>query len=298
MKVLIVEDDNASRFFLESLLESNGYTFRSAANGIEGLNIFDEYKPDLVLTDIQMPIMDGLELLEAIRDKKSETIVIIITAFGTENYAIQALHLGANNYLKKPVSSQALLRLLKKYKSIITSKYSPDALPGYLINRNFQIEFKSEFNKIPKIVDKVIVESSLEIDDNIKVNIELGLVELITNAIEHGNLAIGYHEKQKALDEGTLDELYEDRVNNPKFRNRKIFIDFFTDNKIVRWTITDEGEGFDWNLLPNPTDQDHILELSGRGIFITRFLFDKVEFSGKGNVVTATKFLTENGFSD
>lgn len=298
MKVLIVEDDNASRFFLESLLESNGYTFRSAANGIEGLNIFDEYKPDLVLTDIQMPIMDGLELLEAIRDKKSETIVIIITAFGTENYAIQALHLGANNYLKKPVSSQALLRLLKKYKSIITSKYSPDALPGYLINRNFQIEFKSEFNKIPKIVDKVIVESSLEIDDNIKVNIELGLVELITNAIEHGNLAIGYHEKQKALDEGTLDELYEDRVNNPKFRNRKIFIDFFTDNKIVRWTITDEGEGFDWNLLPNPTDQDHILELSGRGIFITRFLFDKVEFSGKGNVVTATKFLTENDSSD
>ncbi|MCD4793117.1 MAG: response regulator [Bacteroidales bacterium] len=298
MKVLIVEDDNASRFFLESLLESNGYTFRSAANGIEGLNIFDEYKPDLVLTDIQMPIMDGLELLEAIRDKKSDAIVIIITAFGTENYAIQALHLGANNYLKKPVSSQALLRLLKKYKAIITSKYSPDALPGYLINRNFQIEFRSEFNKIPKIVDKVIVESSLEIDDNIKVNIELGLVELITNAIEHGNLAIDYHEKQKALDEGTLDELYEDRVNNPKFRNRKIFVDFFTDNKIVRWTITDEGEGFDWNLLPNPTDQDHILELSGRGIFITRFLFDKVEFSGKGNVVTATKFLTENDSSD
>lgn len=293
MKVLIVEDDKASRLFLESLLESNGYSFKSAANGIEGLNVFDEYKPDLVLTDIQMPIMDGLELLEAIRDKKSDTIVIIITAFGTENYAIQALHLGANNYLKKPVSGQELLRLLKKYQLILSSKYSPDALPGHLLNRNFQIEFKSEFNKIPKIVDKVIVESFLDIDDSVKVNIELGLVELITNAIEHGNLAITYHEKQKALNEGTLDELYQERVSNSKYRNRKIFVDFFTDNKIVRWTISDEGDGFDWNLLPNPTDQDHILELSGRGVFISRFLFDKIEYSGKGNIVTATKNLID-----
>ncbi len=293
MKVLIVEDDKASRLFLESLLESNGYSFRSAANGIEGLNLFDEFKPDLVLSDIQMPIMDGLELLEAIRDKKSDTIIVMITAFGTENYAIQALHLGANNYLKKPVSGQELLRLLKKYKLILSSKFSPDSLPGCLINRNFTIEFESEFNKIPKIVDKVIVESVLDIEDNIKVNIELGLVELITNAIEHGNLAIDYHEKQKALDEGTLDDLYAERVNNPKYKNKKIFVDFFTDNKILKWTIKDEGDGFDWNLLPNPTHQDHILELSGRGVFISRFLFDKIEYTGKGNIVTATKYLND-----
>ena len=293
MKVLIVEDDKASRLFLESLLESNGYSFKSAANGIEGLNVFDEYKPDLVLSDIQMPIMDGLELLEAIRDKKSETIIVIITAFGTENYAIQALHLGANNYLKKPVSSQELLRLLKKYKSIFNSKFSPDALPGRLINRNFKLEFKSEFNKIPKIVDKVIVESTLELENNIKVNVELGLVELITNAIEHGNLSIDYHQKQNALNEGTLDELYADRMNESKYKDRKITVDFYADEKILQWTITDDGEGFDWDILPDPTDEQHILELSGRGVFISKFLFDKIEYSGKGNIVTATKFINE-----
>lgn len=291
MKVLIVEDDKASRLFLESLLESNDYSFKSAANGIEGLNVFDEYQPDLVLSDIQMPIMDGLELLEAIRDKRSETIVVIITAFGTENYAIQALHLGANNYLKKPVASQELLRLLKKYKSIFTSKFSPDALPGKLLNRNFKMEFKSEFNKIPKIVDKVIVESALEFENTIKVNIELGLVELITNAIEHGNLAIDYHQKQNALNKGTLDELYKDRTNKAEYKDRKITVDFYTDEEIIQWTITDEGDGFDWKSLPDPTDQQHILELSGRGVFISNFLFDKVEYSGKGNIVTATKYL-------
>jgi len=291
MKVLIVEDDRASRFFLESLLESNGYDFRSAANGIEGLNVFEEYAPDIVLTDIQMPIMDGLELLEAIRDTKSDTIVIIVTAFGTENYAIQALHLGANNYLKKPVSGQELLRLLKKYKAILTSKYSPDALPGRLINRKFTLEFNTEFNKIPKIVDKVIVESNLDIEDNEKINIELGLVELITNAIEHGNLNINYLEKQKALDNGVLGELYTERMKSPVYQNRAVTINFFADPEKFQWTIIDEGNGFDWKILPDPTDEEHILELNGRGVFISRFLFDKIEYIGNGNTVVATKFI-------
>jgi len=293
MKILIVEDDHASRLFLESLLESNNYDFRSAENGIEGLNVFEEYNPDIVLSDIKMPIMDGLELLEAIRDKNSDTIVVIVTAFGSENYAIQALHLGANNYLKKPVSSQELLRLLKKYKAIISGKYSPESLPGKLINRTFSIEFKSEYTKIPKIVDKIMIESAIDINDSEKVNIELGLVELITNAVEHGNLGISYIEKQQALDEGKLSELFDDRVHNEKFKNRNVKVDFFTDEEKYQWTITDNGEGFNWKSIPDPTDQEHILELNGRGIFISNFLFDKIEYFGKGNVVTATKYIFE-----
>ena len=293
MKILIVEDDHASRLFLESLLESNNYDFRSAENGIEGLNVFEEYNPDIVLSDIKMPIMDGLELLEAIRDKNSDTIVVIVTAFGSENYAIQALHLGANNYLKKPVSSQELLRLLKKYKAIISGKYSPESLPGKLINRTFSIEFKSEYTKIPKIVDKIMIESAIDINDSEKVNIELGLVELITNAVEHGNLGISYIEKQLALDEGKLSELFDDRVHNKKFKNRKVKVDFFTDEEKYQWTITDDGKGFNWKSIPDPTDQEHILELNGRGIFISNFLFDKIEYFGNGNVVTATKYIFE-----
>ncbi len=291
MKILIVEDDYASRLFLESLLESNGHEFRSAENGIEGLNIFEEYNPDIVLTDIKMPIMDGLELLEAIRDKNSDAIIVIITAFGSENYAIQALHLGANNYLKKPVSGQELLRLLKKYKAVISGKYSPESLPGKLINRTFSLEFKSEFGKIPKIVDKIMIESAIEIDNSEKVNIELGLVELITNAVEHGNLGISYIEKQHALDEGNLSELFNERIHDEKYKNRKIKVDFYTDEEKYQWTITDDGDGFNWKNIPDPTDQEHILELNGRGIFISKFLFDKIEYFGKGNIVSATKII-------
>ena len=285
MKILLVEDDNSSRLYLENLLEINNYEFRSAVNGIDGLNILEEYNPDIVITDIQMPIMDGLELLEAIRDKKSNTIVIITTAYGNENYAIQALHLGANNYLKKPVTSYDLIPLLKKYKAILKSKFSTEKLPGKIVSRKYKMEFPTSIKLIPKIVDHLLIEAACELDDNDKINVELGLVELITNAIEHGNLNISYLEKQKALDNNLFEQLYTQKLNDQKYKDKKIFVDFVTNCESCQWTITDEGSGFDWNTLPDPTDDNHILELNGRGIFITKFLFDELEYSGKGNIV-------------
>ena len=294
MKILIVEDDQSSRIYLENLLELNGYKFRSAVNGIEGLNYFEEYDPDIVITDIQMPIMDGLELLEAIRDKKSNTIVIITTAYGNENYAIQALHLGANNYIKKPVSGKELLPLLKKYKSVINSKFIPDQLPGEMIYQKYKIEFETSYKQIPKIVDRLLLESTCNFDTNERINIELGLVELITNAIEHGNLDITYDEKQEALNDNMLDELFAERLAIPDYKNKKIIVEFLADKNGIEWTITDQGNGFEWNTLPDPTDSENILELNGRGVFISKFLFDKVEYIGNGNIVKVRKNYRKN----
>jgi len=291
VKVLIVEDDKSSRLYLENLLELNNYDYRSASNGIEGLNLFEEYCPDVVITDIQMPIMDGLEMLEAIRDRKSNSIVIITTAFGSENYAIQALHLGANNYLKKPVAGIDLIPLLRKYRTILESKYSTVEMPGNIIFRKFRIEFKTNIEKIPKIVDRLLVESYCNIEDNERINIELGLVELITNAFEHGNLEISFEDKLNALSNNTLDELYYERLNSAEFRNRKVLIDFTMDENSCEWIIQDDGRGFNWKALPNPTEEENILELCGSGIFITSFLFDEIEYSGIGNVVRAKKYL-------
>ncbi len=291
VKVLIVEDDKSSRLYLENLLELNNYDYRSASNGIEGLNLFEEYCPDVVITDIQMPIMDGLEMLEAIRDRKSNSIVIITTAFGSENYAIQALHLGANNYLKKPVAGIDLIPLLRKYRTILESKYSTVEMPGNIIFRKFRIEFKTNIEMIPKIVDRLLVESYCNIEDNERINIELGLVELITNAFEHGNLEISFEDKLNALSNNTLDELYYERLNSAEFRNRKVLIDFTMDENSCEWIIQDDGRGFNWKALPNPTEEENILELCGRGIFITSFLFDEIEYSGIGNVVRAKKYL-------
>ncbi len=290
MKILIAEDDKMSKFYLEQLLQNNNYDFRSAENGIKALTIYDEYQPDIVLTDINMPIMDGMELLEAIREKSQTTIIVIITAYSSERRAIDALRSGANYYLKKPIDSKNILLLLNKYKTILSGRYATERLPGAITLKAFSIIFDSEFNKIPKIVDRIIIESALDLSESEKLNIELGLGELITNAIEHGNLNISYAEKRAALNKGDIAKLYEERANSPKYAGRKVRVDFFQDHEKYQWTITDHGKGFKWSEIPNPTENKHISELSGRGIYICRFLFDKIEYSSKGNMVTATKF--------
>ncbi len=291
MNILLVEDDASSRLYLENLLEINNYTFFSAENGIEGLNLFDEHNIDLVISDIQMPIMDGLELLEAIREKKSNTIVIITTAFGTENYAIKALHLGANNYLKKPVSGNDLLPILKKYESIISNRSYKGVLPGKILEKKSKLEFFSTISGIPKIVDRILIESACNYKDSDKTNVELGLVELITNAVEHGNMNISYNQKKEALDNNELDKLFNEKLANSEIRQKKIIVDFCRTPNSCEWTITDEGNGFDWQTLPDPTGEQTILELNGRGIFISNFLFDSLEYYGKGNIVKATKII-------
>jgi len=115
MKILIVEDDANSRSFLEQTMEMQGYEYQSAVDGVEGYDKFLSFEPDLILSDIQMPGMDGLALLEKIRKTNPDVVVLMLTAFGSEDFAIQALRLRANNYIKKPVDFSELLPMLSNY---------------------------------------------------------------------------------------------------------------------------------------------------------------------------------------
>jgi len=290
MRILIVEDDTASRMYLENLLEDNGYEYRSAKNGLDGLGVFEQYQPEVVISDIQMPVMNGLEMIEEIHKKNSDTIIIITTAYGSESYAIEALHQGASNYLKKPISGMDLIPLLKKYKALLESHNSKIEPPGEILFKKFRIKFKTNIELIPQIVDRLLLETVCNLDNNDRINAELGLVELITNAFEHGNLEISLKVKTKALEANLLEELYKKQMAKPELGNREVVVDFTKDKTGCEWVITDDGNGFDWQNLPDPTSDENILELNGRGIFISGFLFDEIEYTGKGNSVRVKKY--------
>lgn len=289
MKILIVEDDFYSRKFLHDLLILHHYDCQAAINGEEGLNMIEDFKPDLIVSDIQMPVMNGLEMLEEIRNRKLDIIVIMTTAFGSEEFAIQALRLGANNYLKKPISDNELLPILEKYKSFIENRSSTTNLPGRILQREFTLEFDTNITYVSGITERLMLEIDNLFDINERTNIELGLVELLNNAVEHGNLEITSTEKRAALSNNTLHELHHERITIPEIANRKVAVDFRSDLSGCQWIISDEGNGFDWENVPNPTKDGNLLELSGRGIFITRFLFDELEYIGSGNIVRVKK---------
>jgi two-component system, chemotaxis family, chemotaxis protein CheY len=108
--VLVVEDDAATRRLYKFLLASSGYTVLEAEDGLAAIDVLNASRCDLVITDMNMPRMDGLALIQAIRRDFPGLYVILVTAFGTPDTEKLALRLGANDYLAKPFDFDELER--------------------------------------------------------------------------------------------------------------------------------------------------------------------------------------------
>ncbi len=113
--VLIVEDDAATRRLYKFLLSNGGYLVLEAEDGMAAVEVLQRHHCDLVITDMNMPRMDGLDLIRAIRKDFGDIHIILITAFGTPDTQKQAMRLGANDYLAKPFDFDELERRVRAY---------------------------------------------------------------------------------------------------------------------------------------------------------------------------------------
>ncbi len=111
--VLIVDDEKNIRLMLQHCLEGSGYTVEKAVNGEEALKKLEENYFDLVLLDMKLPGIGGMEVLRWISTNKPKTSVIMITAFGTVESAVEAMKLGAVDYLRKPFSTQEIRSMVQ-----------------------------------------------------------------------------------------------------------------------------------------------------------------------------------------
>jgi DNA-binding response OmpR family regulator len=114
-RILVVDDEATTRISLAELLRLEGYDVSIAASGEDALDIIDRQSPfDLMVVDIKMPGMDGLQLTEAVQRRSPDTVIILLTAFGTLETAIQALRRGAHDYLLKPCPVSQILESVRK----------------------------------------------------------------------------------------------------------------------------------------------------------------------------------------
>jgi len=112
--VLVVDDEPLQRDILKTILDDEGYETYCASSGEEGLRITREFNPDVVLTDLKMEGMDGIEFIESLSKELFEPSVIIMTAYGTISSAVEAIKKGAFDYLTKPLDKDALLITVKR----------------------------------------------------------------------------------------------------------------------------------------------------------------------------------------
>lgn len=294
MKVMIVDDDAITLDLIENILQTAGYETRTASDVRMGFSVYEDFRPDLVITDIEMPGMNGLELLSAIRNRGTETIILVVTGNGNKEYAIQALRSGANNYLYKPIDQNILLSLVANYSSLIEARLREKAVTRFITQSKLEVTLNNSNDLTYSIVEYLVAQAEGFLAPDDLPMLRMGLIELITNAIEHGNLGITYEMKSKALE--SLDgytQLIAERMADPRYAQRCVTIKSQIDREGCEWIIRDEGEGFDWQAIPNEMDAETLYASHGRGIFISRLQFDRMEYNHKGNEVRVVKYVKQ-----
>jgi len=113
-KILIVDDSRTSRRILRNLLTECGYDVVEAENGEIGVQKYKEETPDMVTMDITMPIMDGLEALKGIREYDASAKVVMVTAAGQESKIMEAVKLGAAEFITKPFEKEKIVETVRK----------------------------------------------------------------------------------------------------------------------------------------------------------------------------------------
>lgn len=121
-KIVIIDDEEDIREVIKIALEDKGYTVATAQDGEAGILQCEKMSPQIVITDIRMPKMNGIQVLDSLKKKAPDIEVIVVTAFGEMDLAIQALQLDASDFITKPINDEALHLALKRAQHRYTSK--------------------------------------------------------------------------------------------------------------------------------------------------------------------------------
>jgi DNA-binding NtrC family response regulator len=121
-RVLFIDDEEGIRKVMSIVLEDAGYRVITAESGERGLELLREHSPQIVITDIRMPGMDGIEVLRRVKEEDSNLEVIVVTAFAEMDVAVRALQSDASDFITKPIKDEALFVALERAKSRYTTR--------------------------------------------------------------------------------------------------------------------------------------------------------------------------------
>ena len=277
-KILIIDDENLVRSVINIALTNNGYKVYEADNGKTGIQMFIDIDPDIVIT--------GIEVTKNIKENKVDADVVIMTGYGTEELIIEALRVGASNYINKPVDFKELFNILD---SIILKRENRrlfDVLKDVVVFEKKSLVLDNDITKVWGTVNQILFNLSPSIGRKKIEELKLGLYEILVNSIEHGNLGITYDEKKEALENNTYNELVTRKLKEANEQKKVVNIQTIYNGEELVVEIIDQGKGFNLKELPQLSDPDTLLAVHGRGILLASLYFDKLEYKEPGNVVT------------
>ncbi len=288
--VLVVDDSAMDRLLASSLIENlGGWSVLGAENGPEALAALDRQRPDLVLTDLLMPGMDGLELVQAIRANHPLVPVILMTGHGSEDIAIKALKAGAASYVPKKSLARDLEETLEQVMTASKVDRDQRRLVQFQTHQEAHFVLENDATLIPPLVghlEENLARMNLCQPSGL-VLLGVALHEALSNAIFHGNLEVSSELREQ--DEPGYYKLAEERRRKKPWSDRRVYVTVRMSRLEAVFVVKDDGDGFDPSALPSPTDPANLERVSGRGLLLIQTFMDRVEHNETGNQITMSK---------
>jgi CheY-like chemotaxis protein/anti-sigma regulatory factor (Ser/Thr protein kinase) len=286
---LVVDDSPVDRHRVGSLLEKlPGWSSVGAADGREALTVLEGQLPDVILTDLRMPGMDGLALVEEVKGKYPSVPVIVVTAFGSEDIAILALERGAASYVPKRNLARRLGQTVEHVLEVAQASRSHLRVLQARTYGESHFLLDNDLTLVPHLVAHLrdnLIGMKL-CDENEALRVGVALREALDNAILHGNLEV----KTDALrgEQAHLDLVTERRRQAP-YCDRRVHLSVKESLDQADYVIRDEGPGFEPHKLPDARNPANLEQFPERGLRLIRTFMDEVHHNQAGNEITLVK---------
>ncbi len=289
--VILVADDSLleQRYVGRILEQHSGWRIQFARNGEEALVAIAAAQPALVLTDMNMPRMDGLTLVERVREQFPRVPVVLMTGSGSERVAVAALKAGAADYVAKQALAHDLVPILERVLSVGQAEHRRYKVLQGMTRRSSQYVLENDPALVPPLVAQFredLIEMGL-CDLTGATRAGIALEEALLNAVYHGNLEVSSELRENG--DEAFHRLARERRTQQPYAPRRVRVTARLTPEQATFVIHDQGPGFDVSKLPDPTDPEFLERPSGRGVLLMRTFMDEVRYNPTGNRVTLVK---------
>lgn len=288
--VLVVDDSPFDLMLVSRLIDKiQAFTVITARDGVEALSKLDSEPVSIVLTDLQMPKLDGLGLLEHVKMRYPSIPVVLMTGCGGEKTAMEALRRGAASYVPKKSPARDLVETIRQVLAVSEHNKRRNRLHASIERRIVSVRLEND----PDLIDPLIqmfqddLSSMNLFDENSRMRIAMALREAVANAIYHGNLEVSSDLRQD--DEREFYRHAQARRSIAPYANRTVEIHSEINREVVEYEIVDQGPGFDVAILDRPIDPEDLMRVGGRGLLLIRTFMDQMIHNETGNRVRLIK---------
>jgi DNA-binding response OmpR family regulator len=288
-QVLIVEDSPTQSQHIQLMLEDEAHTVETAPDGAAALRAMAVRRPDLVVTDLEMPEMNGLQLVEAVRRDYPGIPIVLMTAHGSEEIAAVALRAGAASYVPKALLAEHLVDTVNSVLSVSAPAAAERLAVECLSRSDETLTLPNDPALIPAVIGHLdyLLTNLQFADATERMRVSVALREALLNAMDHGNLEVGSELRQD--DERAYHDLAARRRQETPYKDRRVHLQTRLSGDEVIFVVRDEGPGFDPTRLADPTDPANWERVGGRGLLLIRTFMDKVWHNDSGNELTMIK---------